>query len=111
MLSVEGLVTLERVTLDGTKIKASAGGNTFRRKEKLEAHLKLAREQVRLMEEQSAEEERMARRQVAARRRAAASAGAVWSRRGARSSACSKRKRRIAEVLWPAPLVPIRKPA
>jgi transposase len=71
MLSAEGLVTLERVTLDGTKIKASAGGNTFRRKEKLEAHLKLAREQVRLMEEQSAEEERMARRQVAARRRAA----------------------------------------
>src|SRR5580658_7902511 len=71
MLSAEGLVTLERVTLDGTKIKANAGGNTFRRKEKLEAHLQLAREQVRLMEEQAAEEEPMARRQVAARRRAA----------------------------------------
>jgi len=71
MLSAEGLITLERVTLDGTKIKANAGGNTFRRKEKLEAHLQLAREQVRLMEEQSAEEEQMARRQVAARRRAA----------------------------------------
>jgi hypothetical protein len=71
MLSAEGLVTLERVTLDGTKIKAHAGGNTFRRKEKLEAHLQLAREQVRLMEKQSAEEEQMARRKVAARRRAA----------------------------------------
>ena len=71
MLSAEGLITLERVTLDGTKIKANAGGNTFRRKEKLEAHLQLAREQVRLMEEQAAEEERMAKRQVAARRRAA----------------------------------------
>ena len=71
MLSAEGLITLERVTLDGTKIKANAGGNTFRRKEKLEAHLQLAREQVRLMEKQSAEEEQMARRQVAARRRAA----------------------------------------
>jgi transposase len=71
MLSAEGLITLERVTLDGTKIKANAGGNTFRRKEKLEAHLELAREQVRLMEKQSAEEEQMARRQVAARRRAA----------------------------------------
>lgn len=71
MLSAEGLITLERVTLDGTKIKANAGGNTFRRKEKLEAHLQLAREQVRLMEEQSAEEERMTKRQVAARRRAA----------------------------------------
>ena len=71
MLSAEGLITLERVTLDGTKIKANAGGNTFRRQETLEAHLQLAREQVRLMEEQAAEEEQMAKRQVAARRRAA----------------------------------------
>ncbi len=71
MLSAEGLITLERVTLDGTKIKANAGGNTFRRKETLAAHLQLAREQVRLMEEQAAAEEQMARRQVAARRRAA----------------------------------------
>jgi len=31
MLSAEGLITLERVTLDGTKIKANAGGNSFRR--------------------------------------------------------------------------------
>jgi transposase len=71
MLSAEGLITLERVTLDGTKIKANAGGNTFRRKEKLEAHLQWAREQVQRMEQQAAEEEQMARRQVAARRRAA----------------------------------------
>jgi transposase len=71
MLSAEGLITLERVTLDGTKIKAQAGGNTFRRKETLEAHLELAREQVRLMEEQAAEEEQMSKRQVVARRRAA----------------------------------------
>ncbi len=71
MLSAEGLITLERVTLDGTKIKANAGGNTFRRQETLEAHLQLAREQVRLMEEQAAEEEQRAQRQVAARRRAA----------------------------------------
>jgi transposase len=71
MLSAEGLISLERVTLDGTKIKAHAGGNTFRRQEKLEAHLALAREQVRLMEEQSAEEAEMAQRQTAARRRAA----------------------------------------
>src|SRR5208283_3414605 len=71
MLSTEGLITLERVTLDGTKIKANAGGNTFRRQEKLEAHLQLAREQVRLMEEEAAAEEQMATRQRAARRRAA----------------------------------------
>jgi transposase len=71
MLSAEGLITLERVTLDGTKIKANAGGNTFRRQEKLEAHLQLAREQVRLLEEQAAQEEQLSRRQEAARRRAA----------------------------------------
>jgi transposase len=71
MLSAEGLITLERVTLDGTKIKANAGGNTFRRQEKLEAHLQMAREQVRRMEEEAAQEEQMSRRQVAARRRAA----------------------------------------
>jgi transposase len=71
MLSAEGLITLERVTLDGTKIKANAGGNTFRRKETLEAHLELAREQVRLMEKQSTEEEQMTKRQAVARRRAA----------------------------------------
>jgi hypothetical protein len=34
-----------RVTLDGTKIKANAGGNTSAVKEKLEAHLTLAREE------------------------------------------------------------------
>jgi hypothetical protein len=71
MLSAEGLITLERVTLDGTKIKANAGGNTFRRQATLEAHLQRAREQVRLMEEQAAAEEQMAKRQAAARRRAA----------------------------------------
>ena len=32
MLSAEGLITMQRVTLDGTKIKANASGNTFRRK-------------------------------------------------------------------------------
>jgi transposase len=71
MLSAEGLITLERVTLDGTKIKANASGNTFRRKEKLEAHLALAREQVQMMNAQAEEEEKTASRQIAARRRAA----------------------------------------
>ena len=71
MLSAEGLITMERVTLDGTKIKANASGNTFRRKEKLEAHLALAREQVQKMNAQAAEEDKRASRQVAAQRRAA----------------------------------------
>src|SRR5271166_5075113 len=55
MLSAEGLITMERVTLDGTKIKANAGGNTFRRKQRIEAHLAVAREQVRIMNAQAAE--------------------------------------------------------
>ena len=71
MLSAEGLITMQRVTLDGTKIKANASGNTFRRKEKIEAHLALAREQVQKMNEQAAEEEKAAKRQSAAKRRAA----------------------------------------
>ena len=49
MLSAEGLITLERVTLDGTKIKANRGGNTFRGREKIAAHLTAARVQVRVL--------------------------------------------------------------
>lgn len=71
MLSAEGLVTLERVTLDGTKIKANASGNTFRRKEKLQAHLELAREQVRILNAEGEQEESIAKRQATTRRRAA----------------------------------------
>ncbi len=71
MLSAEGLITLEGVTLDGTKIKANAGSNSFRRKEKLQAHLELAREQVRILNAEGEQEEATAKRQAAARRRAA----------------------------------------
>lgn len=71
MLSAEGLITLERVTLDGTKIKANASGNSFRRKEKLQAHLELAREQVRILNAECEQEEATTKRQAAARRRAA----------------------------------------
>lgn len=46
VLSAEGLITLERITQDGTKIRASAGIDTFRGEDKLKAHLKAAREQV-----------------------------------------------------------------
>jgi hypothetical protein len=56
----EGLITLERVTQDGTKIKASAGGNSFRRQEKIAVHLAAAREQVRVLNAQAADEEKLA---------------------------------------------------
>lgn len=70
MLSAEGLITLERVTQDGTKIKANAGGNTFRRAPTLADHLRLAEEQVRLMDEQAQQEEQVNARQAAAQQRA-----------------------------------------
>lgn len=70
LLSAEGLITLERVTQDGTKVRANAGSNTFRSAEKLAAHLKAAEEQVRLMDEQAQEEEQVSARQAAAQKRA-----------------------------------------
>lgn len=55
VLSAEGLITLERVTQDGTKIRANAGIDTFRGQEKLKAHLKVAREQVELLSDPEGE--------------------------------------------------------
>jgi transposase len=68
VLSGEGLVTLERVMHDGTKIKACAGSDSFRRQDRIAAHLEAARQQVQAME-QSGEED--SARQGAARQRAA----------------------------------------
>lgn len=56
ILSSEGLITLERVMHDGTKVKACAGHDSFRREERIVAHLEAAKEQVRLMEESPDEE-------------------------------------------------------
>lgn len=49
LLSMEGIITLERVMHDGTKIKACAGVDTFRTEDRLREHLKLAQEQVAAM--------------------------------------------------------------
>ena len=49
VLSAEGLISLERVTQDGTRIRACASGNTFRGEETLREHLKLAEQQVEAM--------------------------------------------------------------
>lgn len=68
VLSNEGLITLERVMHDGTKIKACASGDSFRRQESIRSHLEKAREQVKLMEE--AGEEEVAPRLLRARERA-----------------------------------------
>jgi transposase len=72
LLSAEGLVTLQRVMHDGTKVKACAGADTFRREEKIRAHLEMARQQVEAMGDPRQEERspRVAKaRQRAARER------------------------------------------
>lgn len=70
VLSAEGLVTLARVTQDGTKVKANAAAATYRREGRVRAHLELAREQVRQMEE-AGEEQEVGKRRLAAQKRAA----------------------------------------
>ena len=54
IMSAEGLITLKRVMHDGTKIKALAGNNSFRREEKIREHLRVAEELVRLTPDEEA---------------------------------------------------------
>jgi transposase len=68
VLSSEGLVSLERVMHDGTKIKACASADTFGGEERLRAHLAAARQQVQALAQEVQEEPT---RQQAARQRAA----------------------------------------
>ncbi|HUJ69646.1 MAG TPA: IS1182 family transposase [Syntrophorhabdales bacterium] len=69
IMSAEGLVTLERVAHDGTKIKACARHDGFRREKRIKEHLKAAEEQIRLLRE-TPEEETSLRRQKAQERSA-----------------------------------------
>ncbi len=68
VLSAEGLVSLERVMHDGTKVRACAGADSFRREQTLQKHLEAAREQVEALGDPRADE---SARQRAARQRAA----------------------------------------
>ena len=56
VLSSEGLVSLEQVMHDGTKIKACAGSDSFRREDRLKEHLVAARQQVEAMGDPRQEE-------------------------------------------------------
>ena len=69
MLTMKGLITLERVAVDGTKIRADAGKKSFGKRSKIEAHLQLAREHLDELERQE-HDEHTTQRQQAARRRA-----------------------------------------
>ncbi len=68
-LSAEGLITLERVMHDGTKVKALASRKSFRRERTLREHLERARERVRAMGDPRGEE--VSVRRVKAQARAA----------------------------------------
>lgn len=69
VLSAEGLTDLKRVMQDGTKIRAQASGNSFRREDTLREHLKLAQEQIEAMENPDSEE--LSQRVMKAKQRAA----------------------------------------
>ena len=68
LLSAEGFIEMKRITQDGTKVKAQAGANSFRREERIRQHLQLAREQVQAMG--SPESEQESQRGIQARKRA-----------------------------------------
>lgn len=70
MLTLKGLITLERVAVDGTKIRADAGKKSFGKRAKIETHLKMAREHLDELE-RAERDEHTTQRQQAARRRAA----------------------------------------
>jgi transposase len=69
LLSADGLITLERVMQDGTKIRANAAADSFRRKDRVQQALEQAREQVAAVGAMS--EEETSRRMAKARQRAA----------------------------------------
>ncbi|HZD94302.1 MAG TPA: transposase, partial [Candidatus Sulfotelmatobacter sp.] len=56
VLSKEGLVTLERVMNDGTKIKTQASKHSFRRAQRIKDHLAAAQQHVEELERKSEEE-------------------------------------------------------
>lgn len=71
-LAAIGVITLKRVAHDGVRVRASAGAASFRRRERLNKQLNLARELVRgLKEKVQADPGAASRREQAARERAA----------------------------------------
>ena len=69
VLHLKKLITLERVTQDGTKVRANVNKKTFTREAKIRAHLDLARKHVEDMEREETAHEKT--RRAAAQRRAA----------------------------------------
>lgn len=71
-LTAVGAVKLKRAAQDGVRVRASAGAASFRREDKLNEHLKAAREHVEALKQQiEADPGELGRKQAAARTRAA----------------------------------------
>jgi transposase len=95
VLMHQDLVKLNRVSQDGTRVRASAGAASFRRQETLEQCLQEAEEQVRHLHKELEENpEATSRRQAAARQRAT-----------------EDRRQRVAAALAQMPEVAAKKPA
>jgi len=72
-LAAIGVITLKRVAHDGVRVRANAGAASFRRRERLNKQLGLARELVRTLKQQvQADPGAASRSEQAARERAAA---------------------------------------
>jgi hypothetical protein len=69
LLASEGLVDLQQVTQDGTKIRAAAGSDTFRREATLERLTEQARQRVKALESQ--DQEVVSQRAIQAQQRGA----------------------------------------
>lgn len=71
-LMAVGVVKLKRAAQDGVRVRASAGAASFRREDKLNEHLKAAREHVQSLKQQiETDPGALSRKQAAARTRAA----------------------------------------
>jgi transposase len=102
VLRAEELITLERVTQDGTKIKACASTKTFKREEKIRECIRQAEEHIRELD--AVPEEELSRRKAKARERAARerkenlekALGELPKVRAAKSGAKEKKNARVS---------------
>src|SRR5688572_196523 len=70
ILLMEKLVTLERVTVDGTKVRAHANKKTFRRQDKIREHVRVARKHLKELQKDEGEQEKRGRQEGAQQRAA-----------------------------------------
>jgi transposase len=94
-LMAEGLVSLERVAQDGVRVRASAGGKSFRRQDALTEALRAAETRVRTLRAELEDDPTATSRRVAAARERAAREAAERARRAlAQLPAIEARRRR-----------------